>query len=201
MITEGRESELWAGRERAPVFFRAKGIAEKALSGLGYVASLRSGVTAPYLHPGASLSIWVGDQGVGNVGEVHPNVSADFGIEPACAMFELNLSALLAVKKREFEFREVSREPSVRRDLAVLVERTQPAGALQEEIRKVGGPDLVSVEIFDRYEGRGIPEHRVSLAFRLVFQRADRTLTDVEVNRVMDRIVAALGSRFGAELR
>jgi Phenylalanyl-tRNA synthetase beta subunit len=165
------------------------------------MASLRSGATAPYLHPGASLSLWVGDQGVGSVGEVHPSVSADFGIEPATAMFELNLSALLAVKKREFEFREVSREPSVRRDLAVLVDRTQPAGALSEEIRKVGGTDLVSVQIFDRYEGRGIPEGRVSLAFRLVFQRADRTLTDAEVNRVMERIVAALASRFGAELR
>ncbi|MGH7821778.1 MAG: phenylalanine--tRNA ligase subunit beta, partial [Candidatus Binatia bacterium] len=188
-------------RDRAPAFFRAKGIAEKALSGLGYMASLRSGATAPYLHPGASLSLWVGDQGVGNVGEVHPSVTADFGIEPATAMFELNLSALLAVKKREFEFREVSREPSVRRDLAVLVDRAQPAGALSEEIRKVGGPDLVSVEIFDRYEGRGIPEGRVSLAFRLVFQRADRTLTDAEVNRAMDRIVAPLASRFGAELR
>jgi phenylalanyl-tRNA synthetase beta chain len=116
-------------------------------------------------------------------------------------MFELNLSALLAVKKREFQFREVSREPSVRRDLAVLVDRTQPAGALQEEIRKVGGPDLVSVEIFDRYEGRGIPEGRVSLAFRLVFQRADRTLTDAEVTRVTERVVAALTERFGAELR
>jgi phenylalanyl-tRNA synthetase beta chain len=57
------------------------------------------------------------------------------------------------------------------------------------------------VEIFDRYEGRGIPEGRVSLAFRLVFQRADRTLTDAEVNRVMDRIVASLATRFGAELR
>jgi phenylalanyl-tRNA synthetase beta chain len=201
VVTEEREPGLWPGPDRAPVFFRAKGIAEKALSGLGYMASLRSGATAPYLHPGASLSLWVGDQGVGSVGEVHPSVSADFGIEPATAMFELNLSALLAVKKREFEFREVSREPSVRRDLAVLVDRTQPAGALSEEIRKVGGTDLVSVQIFDRYEGRGIPEGRVSLAFRLVFQRADRTLTDAEVNRVMERIVAALASRFGAELR
>jgi phenylalanyl-tRNA synthetase beta chain len=201
VITETREAELWAGRDRAPAFFRAKGIAEKALSGLGYMASLRSGATPPYLHPGASLSLWVGDQGVGSVGELHPSVSADLGIEPACAMFELNLSALLAVKKREFQFREVSKEPSVRRDLAVLVDQTQPAGALSEEIRKVGGPDLVSVEIFDRYEGRGIPGGRVSLAFRLMFQRADRTLTDAEVNRVMDRIVAALVSRFGAELR
>jgi phenylalanyl-tRNA synthetase beta chain len=111
------------------------------------------------------------------------------------------LSALLAVKKREFSFREVSREPSVRRDLAVLVDRTQPAGALAEEIRKVGGPDLVSVEIFDRYEGRGVPEGRVSLAFRLVFQRADRTLTDAEVNGVTERLRAALAERFGAELR
>jgi phenylalanyl-tRNA synthetase beta chain len=201
VVTEHREPGLWPGPDRAPVFFRAKGIVEKALSGLGYVASLRRGATAPYLHPGASLSLWVGDQGVGSVGEVHPSVSADFGIEPASAMFELNLSALLAVKKSEFQFREVSREPLVRRDLAVLVERTQPAGALSEEIRKVGGPDLLSVEIFDRYEGRGIPEGRVSLAFRLVFQRADRTLTDAEVNRVMDRIVAALATRFGAELR
>jgi phenylalanyl-tRNA synthetase beta chain len=128
-------------------------------------------------------------------------VAAEFGIEPHCAMFELNLSALLAVKKREFQFREVSREPSVRRDLAVLVDRAQPAGALQEQIRKVGGPDLVSVEIFDRYEGRGIPEGRVSLAFRLVFQRADRTLTDAEVTRVTERVVTALTERFGAELR
>jgi phenylalanyl-tRNA synthetase beta chain len=128
-------------------------------------------------------------------------VSADFGIEPRSALFELNLSALLAVKKREFQFREVSREPSVRRDLAVLVDRAQPSGSLSEEIRKVAGPDLVSLEIFDRYEGRGVPEGRVSLAFRLVFQRADRTLTDAEVNGVMDRVVASLASRFGAELR
>jgi phenylalanyl-tRNA synthetase beta chain len=201
VVTDAHEAELWAGRDRAPAFFRAKGIAEKALSGLGYMASLRRGATAPYLHPSASLSLWVGDQGVGAVGELHPSVSADFGIEPTTAMFELNLSALLAAKKREFQFREVSREPSVRRDLAVLVERMQPAGSLSEEIRKIGGPDLVSLEIFDRYEGRGIPEDRVSLAFRLVFQRVDRTLTDAEVNRVMDRIVAALASRFGAELR
>jgi phenylalanyl-tRNA synthetase beta chain len=201
VLTETREAELWGGRDRAPAFFRAKGIAEKALSGLGYMASLRSGAPSPYLHPAASVSIWVGDQEVGSVGEVHPSVRIDFAIEPACAMFELNLSALQAVKKQEFTFREVSREPSVRRDLAVLVDRAQPAGSLLEQIRKVAGPDLTSAAIFDRYEGRGIPEGRVSLAFRLVFQRADRTLTDAEIQQVMDRVVAALASRFGAELR
>ncbi len=172
------------------------------------MASLRSGPAAPYLHPGASVAFHAGTVGglggemeVGSVGELHPDVAAKFGIDTPCAMFELNLSALLAVKTREFHFREVSREPSVRRDIAVLVDRAQAAGALSEEIRKVGGPDLVSVEIFDRYEGAGVPEGRVSIAFRLVFQRADRTLTDAEVARAIERVVRALGERFGAELR
>jgi phenylalanyl-tRNA synthetase beta chain len=89
----------------------------------------------------------------------------------------------------------------VRRDLAVLVDASAPAGSLVQEIRKVAGSDLVSVEIFDRYEGRGIPEGKVSLAFRLVFQRADRSLTDAEVTGVMDAMLAVLNKRFGADLR
>ena len=89
----------------------------------------------------------------------------------------------------------------MRRDLAVLVDRAQAAGELREEIRKVAGPDLVSVDLFDRYTGRGVPEGRLSLAFRLVFQRADRTLTDSEVTAITDRVVKALAQRFGAEPR
>ncbi len=201
VVSQGARADLWSGSSGAPVFYDAKGVAEKALSGLGYMASLRRGGSSPYLHPGASAELCIGSSSVGNVGELHPAVAAAFEIDVPCAMFELNLSALLAEKKREFQFREVSREPSVRRDLAVLVDRTQSAGALQEEIRKVAGSDLVSVAIFDRYEGQGVPKGRVSLAFRLVFQRADRTLTDAEVQRVTDRVVAMLGERFGAELR
>jgi phenylalanyl-tRNA synthetase beta chain len=157
VLSEGAHDGLWSSGDPPPPFFQAKGIAEKALSGLGYMASLRSGEAPSYLHPGASVGLRVGDVPIGSVGELHPKVAAAFDIESGCAMFELNLSALLTVKKREFQFREVSREPSVRRDLAVLVDATQPAGALRDEIRKVGGADLVSVEIFDRYEGRGIP--------------------------------------------
>ncbi|MEM7411026.1 MAG: phenylalanine--tRNA ligase subunit beta [Myxococcota bacterium] len=200
VLTEDVHQGLWSGAP-APAFFQAKGIAEKALSGLGYVASLRGEGGPSYLHPGASAELRVGKKSVGCVGELHPAVAAAFEIEERCAIFELNLSALLTVKTREFQFREVSREPSVQRDLAVLVDRAQPAGELQQEIRKIGGPDLVSVTIFDRYEGRGVPEGRVSVAFRLVFQRADRTLTDAEVTRHTDRMVKALDRRFGAELR
>ena len=87
----------------------------------------------------------LGYEAVGDVGEIHPGVSADFGIEPKTALFELNLSALLAVKKREFQFREVSREPSVRRDLAVLVDRAQPAGLDMRHQRGHAAEDHVDV--------------------------------------------------------
>ena len=200
-LTAERFAGLWSGRERPPVFFEARGIAEKALSGLGYVASLRSGGSAPYLHPGASVALFAGDREVGCLGELHPNVAGVFGIDRPCAIFELNLSALLTVKKREFHFREVSREPGVRRDLAVLVDEGQAAGELREEIRKVAGPELASVQIFDRYTGPGVPDGRVSLAFRMVFQRSDRSLTDAEVSTITDRVVKALSERFGAEPR
>jgi phenylalanyl-tRNA synthetase beta chain len=89
----------------------------------------------------------------------------------------------------------------VRRDVSALFASDCSAGEIAEGIRKAAGPDLLSVEIFDRYEGSGVPEGRVSLAFRLVFQRADRTLSDAEVTKSVDRVVRTLTHRFGAELR
>jgi phenylalanyl-tRNA synthetase beta chain len=135
------------------------------------------------------------------VGELHPEVASRFGIDVPCAVVEVDLDALLAANRREFQFREVSKEPSIRRDVAVLLDRSQPAGEIVEAVGKVAGADLVSVEIFDRYEGKGIPEGRVSLAFRMVFQRSDRTLTDAEVTKTTNRVIRTLTERFGAELR
>ena len=70
-----------------------------------------------------------------------------------------------------------------------------------EEIRKKGGAALTSVDVFDRWEGKGVPEGKVSLTFRLVFQRTDRSLTDSEVVKATDRVVNLLAHRFGGELR
>jgi len=128
-------------------------------------------------------------------------VAAAFEIDVPCAAIELNLGDLLAEKKRESQFREVSREPAVRRDVAFLLDRRQAAGEVLEAVHAAGGRDLITAELFDRYEGKGVPREQVSLAFRLVFQRADRTLVDAEVSRAVDRVVRAVGQRFGATLR
>jgi phenylalanyl-tRNA synthetase beta chain len=201
VLSQGKDRHLWAPRAPAPLFFEARGIAERLLSALGYVASYPSGGNPPYLHPGAGVAIEVGDQRLGTLGEIHPKVAAAFEIEVPCAAIELNLGDLLAEKKKESQFREVSREPAVRRDVAFLLDRRQAAGEVLEAVHAAGGRDLISAELFDRYEGKGVPEEQVSLAFRLVFQRADRTLVDAEVSRAVDRVVRAVAQRFGATLR
>ena len=85
--------------------------------------------------------------------------------------------------------------------MAVLLEASQPAGEVALAIRKAGGALLQSVEIFDRYEGEGLGREKVSVAFRLVYQHADRTLRDAEVSKATDRVVRMLAHRFGGELR
>jgi len=201
VLSQGRDRHLWAPAQPPPLFFEARGIAERLLSSLGYVASYPLGGDAPYLHPAAGVTIAVGGRPLGAVGEIHPEVAATFEIDVPCAVIELNLGDLLTEKKRESQFREVSREPAVRRDVAFLLDRRQSAGEVLEAIRAAGGKDLISAELFDCYEGTGVPKEQISLAFRLVFQRADRTLVDAEVSRSVERVIRAVAQRFGAALR
>ena len=200
VLTRGKEERLWSERG-APLFFEAKGIAERTLQGLRCEAVFAGAGSQPYLHPGASASISSAGRAIGWVGEIHPDAAAAFEIDAPCALIELDLSELLELPREKAKYREVSRHPQVRRDLAVLLDRDQPAGEVLEAIRKQAGAQLVSTGVFDRYEGKGVPEGKVSLAFRLVFQRPDRTLTDAEVGKATERVVKMLAHRFGGELR
>ncbi len=201
VVTQGERASLWEPREPVPLFFEAKGLAEQLLRELGYTTWFRSGSGEPYLHPGAASDIGVGETVLGSVGELHPEVAAAFEIEPPCAVIELDLRALAELAPERPRYQEVSNQPPVRRDIAVLIDRERPAGDILEAIRKTAGPHLVSAEIFDRYEGAGIPDGKVSLAFRLIFQRPDRAFTDDEIVRMTDRVVQMLAHRFGGELR
>jgi phenylalanyl-tRNA synthetase beta chain len=191
---------LWEAKA-APVFFELKGVAEQVLDALGVAARFVPGGDEPFWHPGSSARIEVAGRAVGGVGELHPDVAARFEIEAPCALLSLDLDALVSRAPAGHRFAEPSRQPLVRRDLAVLLPREEAAGRVLEAIRSTAGPHLVDAAVFDRYEGPGVPEGRVSVAFRLVFQRPDRTLTDAEVTRASDRVVAMLADRFRGELR
>jgi len=200
LLADGGARQLWRAA-RPPLFYEARGVAERLVNQLGYVAVLQRQGSPPYLHPGAAAAILTGGRVIGAVGEIHPEVAATFGIDVPCAALEVDLSALAAIPPRLPRYSEVSRFPQIRRDLAVVVERSVAAGELLAAVRECAGPDCTGVELFDRYQGRGIPEGRVSLAFRLVFQRPDRTLEDTEVTPAIERVVQMLSDRFGGELR
>jgi phenylalanyl-tRNA synthetase beta chain len=201
LVISGARASLWDPQVPPPPFFAAKGAAEAVLSELGQPTAFHSGASVPWLHPGASGQLRRGDAVLCRVGDLHPEVAKAYAIDAPCAVFEIDLDACLRLAPESPCYRDPSPYPAVRRDLAVLLERSQPAGEVLDAIRKTAGSILVSADIFDRYEGKGVPPGKVSVAFRLVFQRGDRTLQDAEVGKTTERIVSLLGQRFGAELR
>ncbi len=191
---------LWETRD-IPIFYQAKGVAERLLADLGCAAQFQAGDVEPFLHPGAAGAFFVAGRSVAVLGELHPEVARRFEIELPTALLRVDVDALAALPKQAARFDEVSKHPRVQRDLAVLLDSGVPAGAVAEAIRKTAGRLLVSVTTFDRYTGKGVPAGKVSVAYRLVFQRLDRTLTDAEVNPVVERVVSALAADFGGVLR
>ena len=200
LLSESRDPSLW-NREAAPVFFRAKGVVERLLGDLGQRGEFQGGESEPFLHPGASGEFRVSGRVVAAVGELHPETARRFEIEVPVALAVVDVDGLDAVGLRAHQYKEVSRHPRVQRDLAVLLDAGVPAGEVVEAVRKKAGSSLHSVRVFDRYEGKGVPEGKVSVAFRLVFQRSGRTLTEPEVAKATDRVVELLARQFGGELR
>src|SRR5581483_2285749 len=145
----------------------------------------------PFLHPGKA-----GRTAEGWFGELHPAV-----LEGTWSGFELYRDALAGREPGAILFEEISSVPEVRQDLAFVVDETVAAADLVAAIRDSGAPELKEVEVFDEYRGGQIPDGRKSLAFRVAFGSHERTLTDEEAAAVRTRIVDALASRFGAELR
>jgi len=199
VLCETTQPGLW--ESRAPLFFQIKGIAERVLLALGQDGVFRAGSEEAFLHPGACGSLQVAGKRVAVLGELHPETAGAFEIDVPTTVLMLDVEALAALPAAVPRYREVSRHPRVLRDLSVLLERDVPAEEVLQAIRKRAGASLGRVTLFDRYEGKGVPEGKVSLAFRLVFQHSDRTLTEPEVAKATARVVKLLSSQFGGELR
>lgn len=144
------------------------------------------------LHPHRSARIKIGDEDLGVMGEVHPRVLAAYGIHDAAALFELDADLLGRIAQKEMEFRPISRFPSVMRDIALLVPLDTRMVEVEDIIENTGGALLADTDVIDIYEGAELPDGKKNFAFRLLFQAPDRTLTDEEVNAIVDRITKTL---------
>lgn len=179
-------------------FYVIKGITEELLDYLGYQNrySLVINDTIPdTFHPGQSAAISVNNDVVGFIGRVHPSKTKE-----AVYGMEINLDKLLDKKVGKMKYKEVSKYPSVKKDLAVVVDKNVTAGEIASLIKKAGGSLLLGSEVFDVYTGAGMEENKKSIAYSLEFGANDRTLTDEEINQILDKIIANLEKQ-GAYLR
>ena len=132
------------------------------------------------------------------MGQVHPLVAANFGADCELYAAELKMDALFAARGAEPVYRPLPRFPAITRDLALLCDEDVSVGSLTECIRRGGGALLRSVEFFDVYRGKGIPQGKKSVAFSLTFRAADRTLTDDEVQKAMEKVQAVCAEKYNA---
>jgi phenylalanyl-tRNA synthetase beta chain len=184
----------WNVPEVRAGFFEAKGLVERLVPDASFVPAER-----PYLHPGRSAVLLVGEKEAGWVGELHPEVAERFelGGWPVAA---LELDPTLCQPDPEPRFEPFVNVPTVARDLAILVEERIPVGEMLRSIEDLRSPVLTEVRVFDVYVGSPVPAGHKSVAFGFVFQ-GERTLTDEEVDDEIGRIVARLEDGFGARVR
>lgn len=167
---------------------------------LGVGARLDQDVRPDGLHPGRSATLRQGRTEVGVVGEIDPGVLESIGIEGRVAYLEVDLGALLADEPSPVVARSVSRYPASRFDLAFLCPETLEAQSVSKALTTAGKGLLVAVRLFDVYRGAGLPEGMRSLAFRLVAQAPDRTLTEEDAASLRQRCIEAV-ERLGGILR
>ncbi len=200
VISGAANNEAWNTAARELDFFDIKGDVEALIQqtvdaeSFSFVEALH-----PAFHPGQSAQILRDGKVIGFVGALHPQHLKAFGLSGKIFMFELEMSAI--IQRKLPDTKPVSKFPANRRDLALLVSQQVKAGDLLNCIKKVGGNQLVGVNLFDVYKGKGIADDMQSIAISLTLQEQSRTLEEKEIAATVDTIVEALSSEFDASLR
>lgn len=179
-------------------FYNIKGVAEELLDYLGY-ANRYSFILPKHipteLHPGQTAEISVNNDIVGIVGKIHPSVEKE-----DVFVLEINLDKLLSKKVGKMKFKEISKFPTIKKDLAILVNKDTTSKDIETLIKKQAGKLLLDIKVFDVYEGQNIEKDKKSLAYSLTFGATDRTLNDEEISEIMEKIIANLAKN-NVELR
>lgn len=193
-------AEHWQEGERAVDFYDIKGDVEALLALTGEAEAYTFVADShPALHPGQSAAIFKNGKCVGYVGAVHPQFEKKLGLNGRTYVFELELAA---VQQRVLpQAQPVSKYPSIRRDLAIVVPTQLAAGEVLKAIENIGVNHLVGLNLFDVYEGSGVADGYRSLALSLTLQHPERTLEDQEINTAVKAVVDMLTNEFGATLR
>tara|TARA_B100002052_G_scaffold146170_1_gene133466 strand:+ start:384 stop:2408 length:2025 start_codon:yes stop_codon:yes gene_type:complete len=195
-LVSGKVSDIhWCDENRAFDFFDIKGDLEVLLN---QDYSFTNG-KLPFLHPGKTALITFKNKEIGFVGALSPNISNSLDLKQDIYYFELNLDSLPQPHVRKYS--KYSKFPIAQRDLAFLVDKQLPVSFILELAKKKAGKNLKEINLFDVYQGKGIPENKKSIAFSLFWQSMKGTLTDEEVDLIVEDISKYLSKEVKAELR
>ncbi len=200
-ITGRRQVEIWDKEEFD--FFDLKGILERVFEAFSISeAVFEEASQISFLHPGKSAKALLEDKEVGFFGELHPEFQERLGISKRVYLFEINLDRLSAFQRdADKRFHPLPKFPSVRRDIALVVDENVPAGEILKEIKEVKSPLIEEVNVFDVFKGESVGRGKKSIAISIVLRAPDKTLTDEEANEAQTRVLHRLESALRAELR
>jgi phenylalanyl-tRNA synthetase beta chain len=192
--------EQWGVEAAKLDFFDVKADVEALIALTGAAHEFRFTAQAhPALHPGQAARIWRGDRAVGWLGAVHPEHLRRLDLTYPVFVFELETLAGLA--SRVPEFREISRYPAIRRDIAVIVDEACTAEALRQVVAGAAGALLQDLTVLSVYRGRQFEKGKKSIALGLQLQDTSRTLTDAEADTIVAQVIEQLGTKLNATIR
>jgi phenylalanyl-tRNA synthetase beta chain len=203
-MTGGGSRAHWSAAHRPIDFFDAKGIVEAIANALRVEVAFAGADLPTYLVRGRAASVSTAGRSAGSVGMLAPAIVSSAGMSSADDVYvgELDLEVLTSAQAATpLTVAPLPRYPSIARDISIVVDETLPAETVRGTIRAAAPDTLVSVREFDRYQGKGVPEGRVSLSLRLTFRSLERTLTDAEVEMAMKDILSALKDAHNAVQR
>jgi len=200
VICGNRHDEHWNLAKESVDFYDLKGDLESVLDLTGQLSNIQFKAEAnPALHPGQSAAIYLKGERVGFIGVVHPELERKLDLNGRTIVFELEWNKV--ADRVVPQAQEISRFPANRRDIAVVVAENVPAADVLAECKKVGVNQVVGVNLFDVYRGKGVAEGYKSLAISLILQDNSRTLEEEDIATTVARCVEALKERFQASLR
>lgn len=183
-------------------YFHIKGVVENILDTLGIEKfSFKRESENPSFHPGKTAALYIRKDLVGILGEVHPDVADNYGVDERCYIAELNLDVLYSYANLDKKYKALPKFPAVTRDMAILIDDSVLVQEIEDIMWKQGGNMVESIKLFDVYKGEQIPAGKKSIAYSLIYRLENKTLTDAEVNKVHDKIVRTLENKLGAQLR
>jgi len=206
MIAWGFQTSLWNAQPTHAVVMEIKAAVIEMLTHFGVgqfkITQLADRVQTPsFLHRGQFALVEKEGAKLGFFGSLHPVLLAEEKVRTQVALFELDVELLFRGQPRQPRYADFSRFPKIERDLELLMPKSLPVNEVMAEIRKAGGPKLISVNVFDQYIGEKLPAGQRSVAFRLVFQDENGTLQDDVVQAATKAILDTLGQKWGLSTR